>query len=208
MPLEDTISIDFGTQGPIEVTFQDLAEGPHKGRIEEAVYSAENKGSYRFVVTDLEDESPTKGVTGRLMIGADFVTNHNKKADKDKRFFNMNVAMMANLLASSGIPTDQIKGKKEILLAKLVGRDCYFIVTNPVDEFDEQGKRNYQDRKFCMPTEYALLKKGKASLRKASPKASENANGAAAQPQPAAQPVVQSTPTPPTEDLGDLFKNT
>lgn len=205
MSMEDTISIDFGNQGPIEVTFQDLAEGPHKGRIEDAIYSAENKGSYRFVVTDLEDDSPTKGVTGRFTIGADFTSNHNKKGGN--RHFNMNVAMMANLLASVGIPVDQIKGKKELPLAKIIGRDCYFVVVNPAEEFDDTGKKNFQDRKFCTPAEYNALKKGKAAMRSA-PKS----NGAAkTEAQPVVQPSTQhaATPPPPTPapDLGDLFNN-
>lgn len=205
MAMEDTISIDFGNQGPIEVTFQDLAEGPHKGKIEDAIYSAENKGSYRFVVTDLEDDSPTKGVTGRFTIGADFTTNHNKKGGN--RHFNMNVAMMANCLASCGIPNEQIKGKKEISLAKLIGRDCYFVVVNPVEEFDDTGKKNFQDRKFCTPAEYNSLKKGKATMR-----SKPSSNGAekskiVEQIKAEQKAEAQAQPTPPVADLGDLFNN-
>lgn len=198
------IDVDMQGTGPMDFTRADFADGPHRGKIQEVQDIPEGKGTYRFMVVDQEEGSPTFGITGQITMGKDWTKRGNR-------------GHLANLLVGMGLPADKVTGHVKMDLEKVIGRDCYFHAKSPLPdaELDELGRTPLQDRNFITKEQYEATKRSqlaaKAAMNGATPTngTAKPAEKAAPKAQVQTQPAATSTPAPAagTEDLGDLFSN-
>lgn len=202
---EFVIGVNINGRGPVDVMMQDPSPGPHMGEIVDVrQVTKEGEGgktTLRFTVTDVEEGSPTRGITCQIVIGTDW--------SKD-----FNVQHLVNLLLGMGANPEKIKGTVELKPAMFKGRRAPFYVKAAPEEVDDQGRKQFANKNWITPGMYEAAKRAAVvagvQAKVSSAPAGATATGAQASAPAASTPPVVPPPqanagSTPAVGIGDLF---
>lgn len=142
---EFNVQVNIGDVAPVSVLMQSLSPGAHKVRVADAfLHQAEKeneKSTFRFLLIDEEEGSPTLGAQTQISIGTDM--------EKGNRF---NARLLKTSLISVGAKAELIKGVLTLSPTHWKGRTAYVYVKPAAEgETDDQGRPALPDTKFMTP---------------------------------------------------------